>query len=112
MVWFHTYGQSIISDISLEYLLSLTSAYFQNGEYSKTLFSWRNFSNPKQQNDDIEYYHHKSHTKYEIKQRPRKITHSVINPKFICISILFLNKFLLNKVNIWNAWGNEIEIQE
>ena len=63
-------------------------------------------------NDDIEYYHHKSHTKYEIKQRPRKITHSVINPKFICISILFLNKFLLNKVNIWNAWGNEIEIQE
>ena len=48
MVWFHAHGQSIISDISLEYLLSLTSAYFQNGEYSKTLLSWRHYSNSQQ----------------------------------------------------------------
>ena len=47
-----------------------------------------------------------------MKQRPRKITHSVINPKLICNSTLFPSKVYFNNVNIWNVWGHLTKIQE
>ena len=77
MVWFHPHGQSIISDITLEYLLSLT---FRVESIQKHHIYRTYHKLAEVLNISILKYS----TKYEMKQRPRKITHSVINPKVIC----------------------------